>query len=146
TPGGISKTVTFGAQYLLGVKVDGGVELVPRTPFTSTPYSLNAATADSARRAFSAQSADRAVVADTAADVRGGFVASLNGKQGVVTIVGAGSTTVTQTGNQIKIASPQVGGITEITNSDGTIGIVAAQGPVVDLQLQNNSVSTLKLT
>jgi hypothetical protein len=46
TVGGIPLSVTFDRAYFLGVKVDGGAELVPRTPLTASPYALHAAIAD----------------------------------------------------------------------------------------------------
>ncbi|MEP7235823.1 MAG: hypothetical protein ABI778_11070, partial [Ignavibacteriota bacterium] len=40
----IPATVAFDRQYFLGITVDGGSELDPRTPLASAPYSLNAPT------------------------------------------------------------------------------------------------------
>jgi len=37
----IPDDVPFDDQYYLGIKVDGGTELKPRTPLTASPYSLN---------------------------------------------------------------------------------------------------------
>ncbi len=37
----IPETIPFDDQYYLGITVDGGTELKPRTPLTSSPYSLN---------------------------------------------------------------------------------------------------------
>ncbi len=46
TAGGIPPGVLFDRAYFLGVKVDGGAELTPRTPLTASPYALHAAVAD----------------------------------------------------------------------------------------------------
>lgn len=37
----IPETVPFDKQYYLGISIDGANELNPRTPLTSSPYSLN---------------------------------------------------------------------------------------------------------
>lgn len=37
----IPETIPFDDQYYLGITVDGGTELKPRTPLTASPYSLN---------------------------------------------------------------------------------------------------------
>lgn len=44
--GGIPNDVTFDRAYFLGVAVDGGAELAPRMPLTSTPYAMRATIAD----------------------------------------------------------------------------------------------------
>src|ERR1043165_6919666 len=69
----ISQLVGFDKQYWIGVTIDGGTEMTPRTVLTSAPYALNAAS-----------------VAPTAA------VTSLNDLTGQVTIEGTGGTTVTK--------------------------------------------------
>jgi hypothetical protein len=40
----IPESIPFDEQYYLGIIVDGGTELKPRTPLTSSPYSLNRGT------------------------------------------------------------------------------------------------------
>ena len=42
----IPTTIPFDVPYYLGVLVDGGAEMSPRTPMTSVPYALHAAIAD----------------------------------------------------------------------------------------------------
>jgi hypothetical protein len=37
----IPETVTFDGPLFLGVKIDGGKEMTPRTPLTASPYALN---------------------------------------------------------------------------------------------------------
>jgi hypothetical protein len=46
--GGIPPTVAFDRAYFLGVAVDGGAELAPRTPMTTAPYAMRASVADRA--------------------------------------------------------------------------------------------------
>ena len=46
TAGGIPPGVAFNRAYFLGIKVDGGAELVPRTALTASPYALRASIAD----------------------------------------------------------------------------------------------------
>ncbi|HYM20473.1 MAG TPA: hypothetical protein VEW28_05650 [Candidatus Kapabacteria bacterium] len=41
----IPNTVLFDREYYLGISVDGGTELSPRTPLASAPYSLNTTSA-----------------------------------------------------------------------------------------------------
>jgi hypothetical protein len=45
----IGSGLKFDKQYWLGISVSGAAELTPRLPLNSTPYSLNALTADSAQ-------------------------------------------------------------------------------------------------
>ena len=44
----IPQSLDFSKQYWLGVSVDGGTEMVPRTALTSVPYALHAEVADRA--------------------------------------------------------------------------------------------------
>jgi hypothetical protein len=91
TAGGIPPSVTFDRPYFLGVAVDEGPELSPRTPMTSVPYAMHAAVADK--------------------------------------VIGGSSG----------------GGIQELTSPDGSIGITNTTGPVVQLQVQANGISTQHL-
>lgn len=43
----IPATVTFDKEYFLGITIDGGTELNPRTPLASAPYALNVASSSS---------------------------------------------------------------------------------------------------
>lgn len=82
----IPTTLTFDRAYFLGVSVDGGPELQPRTPLTSVPYALHAAMADN--------------VSDNAPVVR-----SVNGLTGALTINGGSGVSVSQNGNDITITN-----------------------------------------
>jgi hypothetical protein len=46
TAGGIPPGALFDRAYFLGISVDGGAELVPRTVLTASPYALRASVAD----------------------------------------------------------------------------------------------------
>lgn len=82
--------LTFDRQYWLGVSVDGGAEMTPRTALTAAPYALNAGTADLAKGVSS--------------DARG-VVTSLNEIDGPVRIVGDSVIQVTQSGNVITVGA-----------------------------------------
>ena len=82
--------LTFDKQYWLGVSVDGGSEMTPRTVLTAVPYALNAATADIAKGVSS--------------DARG-VVTSVNEIDGPVRVVGDSVIKVTQSGNVITIGA-----------------------------------------
>lgn len=90
----IPTSLTFDRAYFLGVSVDGGPELQPRTPLTSVPYALHAGIADN--------------LSDDAPVVK-----SLNGLTGNLTISAGNGINFTQTGSDIKItnsAAPGSGG------------------------------------
>ncbi len=98
----IPSTVGFDRQYFLGVSINGGAELQPRTPLTAAPQAIfanRAAISDSSAAAHHATTAERA------ATVEGGLVSSLNNRQGQVNIVGTGGTTVSTSGSTITINS-----------------------------------------
>lgn len=92
TGGGIPESVSFDRAYFLGVSVDGGAELQPRTAMTSVPYAIRAAVADQA---------------NGLAPGATGAVVSLNNRSGAITLQGSGGTSVSTSGNVITIASAQ---------------------------------------
>jgi hypothetical protein len=146
-PNGIPAGVAFDAPYWLGVKVGTAAELAPRTPFTSVPYALNAAMAQRAIVANTADTAtwaNTAMAADTAANLRGGYVSSVNGQQGAVDIVGGGATTIIRNGNTITIRSTDTssGGIRRIDNFDGSLVIDPPQGPFVTMFIREGGIQT----
>jgi hypothetical protein len=128
--GPIPTTVDFSKQYWLGVSVDGGAEMSPRSPLTSAPYALNAAVAAEAK----------SVSSDAT-----GIVTSINEVDGPIRIVGDDSTAkVVQNGQVITVtALPR--GIVEIQNTDGTIGVTNPKGPVVTLNINDTSITDKKL-
>ena len=88
-------TLTFDHAYFLGVSVDGGSELSPRTALTAAPYALYA---------------EHAGTADAVSASTKGVVTSVNEVDGSIRLVGAGATTVTLAGQIFTISSPIVNG------------------------------------
>jgi hypothetical protein len=119
----IPLSLAFDRPYWLGVSVDGGAEMTPRTALTSSPYALNAGAG-------------------------GQGVTSLNGQSGVLTLQGAGGTVVTQSGNAITITSSGGSGgtgIQGVQNSDGSIAVTAPTGPVATLNIADGGVTVGKI-
>ncbi len=93
----IPASLRFDGQYFIGLSVENGPELQPRTPLTTVPYAMNSVRAQEATRA------------ETAAGLEGGSVRSINGRDETITIVGEGGTTVTTSGSTITIRSDENG-------------------------------------
>jgi hypothetical protein len=131
----IPPSIEFDKPYYLGISVDGGSEMTPRTPFTSVPYALQASRATTAD------------VAEALAPGAAGVVGSINGLDGDIIIQGAGGTTVTKNGNTIVITSTggSANGIAGVQNSDGTLDIANPTGPVATLGVADQSIGTAKL-
>ncbi len=126
---GIPFSLDFSIQYFIGVEVDGGPEMSPRTPFTSVPYSLRAQIAEQAK--------------SVSPDAQG-IVTSINEVDGPIRIIGDSTTSVLQNGRVITIsANPQ--GIRAIQNTDGTITITQPKGPTVTLNITDTSLTASKL-
>ena len=96
----IPSSVKFDAPYLLGIAVEGGAELVPRTLFTSAPYALHASVADQANSLASSAT---------------GIVTSVNELSGPISIQGSGGTTVTKAGNTVTVSSNSSNGNASLT-------------------------------
>lgn len=125
----IPGNLDFSKQYWLGVSVDGGSEMVPRTALTSVPYALHAEVADRATHISS--------------DAKG-VVTSINEVDGPIRIIGDSLTKVTQVGQVITISSlPD--GILGIQNIDGTIVVQNPNGPLVTIGVADTSISEQKL-
>jgi len=105
--------LAFDKAYFLGVSADNGTELSPRTALSAVPYALHADVADG--------------VSSSAA-----VVTRVNGQSGELTLQGGGGTTITNTGGTFTISS--VGGsgtgIQGVQNTDGTLSIANANGPL----------------
>ncbi|MCZ7556271.1 MAG: hypothetical protein M5R41_07710 [Bacteroidia bacterium] len=131
----IPQNLNFDTQYFLGISVDGGPEMTPRTPFTSVPYALHSARATNAD------------VADALAPGADGVVGSINGLDGDIVIQGDGGTTVTKNGNTIVITSTggSANGIAGVQNNDGTLDIANPTGPVATLGIADQSIGSTKL-
>ncbi|MEO5930325.1 MAG: hypothetical protein ABIR47_10375, partial [Candidatus Kapaibacterium sp.] len=132
----IPAAVNFDRPYFLAISIDGGAEFSPRTPMTSAPYALNAATAD---------------MAMSLSPNAGGVVTSLNGKNGPVILQGSGGTTINSSGNVITIASSSAGGggaagIQGIQCNDGSLTIAGATGPVATITVADGSINSSKIT
>jgi hypothetical protein len=129
----IPGTLAFDKAYFMGVSVDGGAELVPRTAISAAPYAIYASVAGTA---------------NSLAPGVTGVVTSVNEKSGAVTLQGGGSTTVTSAGNVITISSTGGSGgtgIQGVQSTDGSIGITNSTGPIADLSIPNGSITTAKI-
>lgn len=124
-------TLDFNKQYYLGVNVDGGAELAPRTALAFAPYAMKANVADTARY-FSSS----------------GIVTSVNNQSGAVTLQGGGGTTINTNGSTITISSSGSGGtgIQGIQNSSGALSVTNPNGPVATIDLANGGVTAAKLS
>jgi hypothetical protein len=91
-------SLQFDKRYYLGVSVDGGVEMAPRTPLTAAPYAIRAGSADVAK--------------SVSTDARG-VVTSLNELDGPVRIVGDTTIRVSQNGQVISLSAiiPDIKGV-----------------------------------
>ncbi len=125
----IPPSLTFNSQYFIGISVDGGPELSPRTAMTTVPYALHAA------------SADQATTLST------GVVNSINTQTGALTLVGAGGTTITNAAGVVTISSSGGGGsgIQGVQNTDGTMTITNPNGPTATIGLADGGVTAAKL-
>lgn len=129
----IPTSLSFDRAYFLGVNVDGGLELSPRIPLTAVPYALRA---------------ERATVAESLIPNAGGVVTRLNGQSGDLNLVGGGTTTVSQSGNNIQIFSTgSTGGtgISGVQNNDGTIAVQNPTGPVATIGIPDGALSAQKI-
>ena len=125
----IPSTLNFAKTYYLGVAFDGGAEITPRSPLT---YVMNAM---------------HAKVADGLSATATGAVTSVNNKSGALTLVGAGGTTINQTGSTITISSSGSGGtgVQGMQCADGSLSVISPNGPVSTLGVAVGGVSTVKI-
>ena len=129
---GVDPLSVMNGQYWLGITIDGGAELLPRTPLLAVPYAIHAE------------------VAQTAAELApnaNGVVTQLNGIDGNVHLIGAGGTTVTQNGNSITVSSAGGGGsgIQGVQNIDGSIAIQDPNGPTATVSVAPNGITNGKI-
>src|SRR5579872_3953085 len=125
----IPVSIKFDSGYFLGIAIDGGTELTPRTQLTSSPYALNAAFASTAGFATVAATsvlAAKAGVADSANALSSGVngvVRTVNAHSGDIIIQGTGATKVTTIGSTISISIPPGtgNGIQGVINGDSSI-------------------------
>ncbi len=125
-------SLAFDRAYFLGVSVDGGLELTPRTPLTAVPYALRAAVADQAQ---------------SLAPGATGVVTSVNSQSGAVTLQGSGGTTITNSGATITISSTGGGGtgIQGVQNTDGGLTIANPNGPTATVNIADGGIGNAKL-
>lgn len=128
----IPTSLAFDKAYYLGVSVDGGTELVPRSAISAAPYTMYASVAG---------------MANSLAPAVTGVVTSVNEKSGAVTLQGGGGTTITSVGNVITVSSTGGGGtgIQGVQNSDGSLTIANPNGPTATISVADGGISAAKL-
>ena len=125
----IPNTIAFDKGYFLGVSVDGGIEMTPRTPLSAAPYAIHAGMADA--------------LSPTAT----GVVTSVNSQAGAITLVGGGGTTITNVGAAFTISSSGGGGtgIQGVQTSDASLTITNPNGPTATINVANNGITSSKI-
>jgi hypothetical protein len=128
----LSPSMTFDRTYYLGISVNGGTEMLPRTAMTASPYAFRAITADQA------SSLD-----PNAPNV----VRSINTLSGNLRIVGGGATTVTMSNDTINISSVGggSGGIGGVQNTDNALTITNSTGPVATINVASGGIKNAML-
>ncbi len=126
-------TLRFDRAYFLGVSIDNGQELSPRTALSTVPYALYA---------------NVAAQAQSLAPGATGVVTSLNGKDGSVTLKGGGATIINRNGDTITISSTGGAGgngIQGVQSSNATLTVANPTGPIADIDLADGAVTTAKI-
>ncbi len=126
----IPPSIKFDKPYSLGISIDAGAELIPRTPFGSVPYSLHAAIADAISPGVA-------------------VVTTLNNKSGALRLVGAGSTTINTSGDSITISSSGGSGgsgIQGVQNTDAALSITNPNGPTATINIADNGITFGKIS
>lgn len=127
----INSSITFDRAYFLGVSVEGAAELVPRTPLAAAPYAIYAEQAGSLAPGAS------------------GVVTSINGSDGELTLIGAGSTTINRVGRTITVSSSGGSGgsgIQGVQSTDAAIQITNGSGPVASMALADGGIAPEKMS
>ncbi len=126
----IPTTIAFDRGYFLGVSVDGGAEMAPRTALSAAPYAIHA------------------MVADRLAPGAAGVVTSVNTQDGAITLQGGGGTTITNTGGAFTISSSGGGGtgIQGVQNGDASIAVTNPNGPTATISVANNGITAAKIS
>ncbi len=167
TPGGIPSSVQFDRTYWLGFGIDGGTELTPRVQLTSSPYSMRAIMADSARavapgaigtssiadgsvtpaKLSSLGSTAGQILVSTGAGVAwtslpGLVVSSLNGMKGDLEILGGTNIQITKNNatGKITVTSLSVGTINTIQSNDDAIIVSDPNGPTTSLSIAGRGI------
>jgi hypothetical protein len=146
----ISILVKFDSAYYLGIAIDGGAELTPRTLLTAAPYALNSAFSQNAFSSATAIYAARAAIADSANGISSsatGIVRTVNGESGNIIIQGVGATKVTTSGTTISINVP-VGtgnGIQGVSAGDTSVTVANSLGPIAIVKVAAAGISNDKM-
>ena len=121
--------LSFDRAYFLGVTIDVGSELLPRTPLTAVPYALMA---------------HRATIADGLSNNATGIVTSVNNQEGDLLIEAGSGANITSNNGTITISATGTGGtgIQGVQNQDGTITIANPTGPNATISLADNAVKS----
>ncbi len=130
-------------RYYLGVQIDQSSELAPRSSFSDVLTAFFADTAGYAKNAHFADTADFARAIDPAG--LNIVPTTVNGISPAVTIVGGGNTTVNTSGNTISISSTEASAIQDLINIDGSLTILAPNGPTTSITVTDSGITTLKL-
>ena len=137
--------LSFDRPYWLGISVNGGSELAPRTELTATPYSLQARTV-----------MDGAITGDKIAG--GQVVRSLNNLTDHVTLSAGSNVSITTSGNTLTISAAGGGAegggdITAVTagagltggGEAGAVSLAIAEGGVTSDKIAAGAVTSAKL-
>ena len=125
----IPPAVKFDHVYYLGIAVDGGEEMSPRTILTSVPYALHSETAEYANR--------------LSTDIKG-VITSINEIDGPIRLSGDSSISVTTTGRIIQLHIISAG-IRTIGDTDNTMIITNPNGPSTKVGVADNGITTKKI-
>ena len=123
----------FDKQYWLGISIEGGDELSPRTELTSSAYSLNTKNIP-----------DNIVTAEKVAD--GNLVRSVNSLKDNVTLAAGSNVNISESGNTITISasgggSEGISSLDGVSNDGGNIDLVAGSNVTITPDDANNKIT-----
>ena len=126
--------LSFSTKYWLGLTIESGDELTPRTELTSTPYSLNTSSIP-----------NQIVTGEKVAD--GNLVRSINGLKDDVTLTAGSNVNISETGNVITISATGgsgtegVASVDGVSNNGGNIDLVAGSNVTITPDDANNKIT-----
>ena len=112
-------TLDFTKQYYLAVSVNGAPELSPRSEVSFAPYAF---------RALNADTAGIAKTATVANGLSGGFVGSMNGEFGTLTLSGTNGITITNDPPNIMIGN---NGVQSVNTAGGKVTLIGSGGTTI---------------